>query len=230
MKMKYRYDLHVHSALSPCADNEMTPVTIVGTAMLAGLSFVAIADHNSIKNVQTALAAGEAYGINVVPAMELQTSEDIHILCLFPTYEKLKGFYQSVTFSKRKNVPEIFGEQQIVDEDDNVVGYEDTMLLDSADISSTDVPELAAKFDGVAVPAHIDRDSNGMIAILGAIEDCYKTVEISSRASSEFVERWSQGRRVIIDSDAHTLVSISSKGEVELPECTVDALLNYIRN
>lgn len=227
--MKYRYDLHVHSALSPCADKDMTPVTIVGAAKLLGLDFVAIADHNSVLNVEVAMAAGEAYGIEVVPAMELQTREDVHILCLFPTFEALQAFHSAVTFSKRLNRPDIFGEQLIMDEDDNVVGHEPTMLLDSADISSTDVPELVARFGGAAVPAHIDRDSNGMIAILGGIEDGYGTVEISSKASAEFVEKWSKGRIVIVDSDAHTLDAISSKGEVELAEYSVSALLGYIR-
>ena len=117
----YHYDLHIHSALSPCAENDMTPVTIVGLAKLNGLDFVAISDHNSIKNVEVAMAAGQFYGINVVPAMELQTNEDIHILCLFRNFEGLKSFYSEINFSTRLNKPKIFGEQRIIDEDDNIV-------------------------------------------------------------------------------------------------------------
>ena len=81
--MKIKYDLHVHSALSPCADNDMTPVNVVAYAKLNGLDMVAISDHNAIGNVEVALKAGEAFGITVVPAIEVQTLEDIHILCLF---------------------------------------------------------------------------------------------------------------------------------------------------
>ena len=72
----YHYDLHIHSALSPCAEKDMTPVTIVGLGKMNGLDFIAVSDHNSIKNVEVALKAGEFYGIKVVPAMELQTNED----------------------------------------------------------------------------------------------------------------------------------------------------------
>ena len=57
----YRYDLHIHSALSPCAEKDMTPVTIVGLAKANGLDFVAVSDHNSIKNVEVAIRAGEFY-------------------------------------------------------------------------------------------------------------------------------------------------------------------------
>ncbi len=227
--MKFRYDLHIHSALSPCADNEMTPVTIVGQAKLSGLDFVAVADHNSIKNVEVALKAGEAYDISVVPAIELQTNEDIHLLCLFPTYAALKSFYESIRFSTRLNREEIFGEQLIIDEDDNVLGKEDTMLLDSADISSESVPSLAGKFGGVAIPAHIDRYGNSMFAILGDITQNFKVVELSTKAAEEQIDFWKERFKVIVDSDSHTLETISNQSEIDLPNRSVEALLDALR-
>ncbi|MEG2450440.1 MAG: phosphoesterase [Clostridia bacterium] len=225
----YRYDLHIHSALSPCAENNMTPVTIVGEAAIIGLDFVAVADHNAIENVEVALRAGEAYGVKVVPAMELQTDEEIHILCLFENFKDLKAFFEEIKFSKMQNRKEIFGEQLIMDEDDNVVGELTRMLLASADISSDDVPKLINKHNGVAIPAHIDREMNGMLQILGAVTDGYKTVEISSRASADFVEKWKQTHKVVVDSDAHQLCDMSDKGQIELPEYSVKALLNALR-
>ena len=86
--MKIKYDFHIHSALSPCADNDMTPVNIVAYAKFNGLDMIAVADHNAIENVETAIAAGKAYGVTVVPAVEVQTAEDIHVLCLFKTFEQ----------------------------------------------------------------------------------------------------------------------------------------------
>ena len=77
---KYRYDLHIHSALSPCADDDMTPVNIVATCSALGIDILAIADHNAIKNVEAGMEVGEALGITVVPAFELQTNEDLHLL------------------------------------------------------------------------------------------------------------------------------------------------------
>lgn len=227
--MKFSYDLHIHSALSPCAENDMTPVTIVGTAKILGLDFVAVSDHNSIKNVEVALMAGEAYDIKVVPAIELQTNEDVHVLCLFKTYEDLKSFASEIPFSTRKNRDDIFGEQLVMDEDDNVVGIEESMLLDSADISVDAVPEIVARHDGVAIPAHIDREGNGMLAILGSIPKCYPTVELSSKCDRADEESWGSSRLVVIDSDAHVLGDISTRGSIDIDEYTVSALVERLK-
>ena len=227
--MKYRYDLHIHSALSPCAEEEMTPVTIVGQAALAGLDFVAIADHNAIGHVPLALRAGEEFGVRVVPAVEVQTSEDIHLLCMFRTYGELEDFFSRIPVSERKNRADIFGEQLYFDEDDNVIGREERMLLDSAAISCDDVRELAFSLGGVAVPAHIDRDANSMLNVLGAVPAEYPTVELSSRASEEELKKWSGERLVIVDSDAHILEHMSDRGEIDLPEGSVDALIDRLR-
>ncbi len=228
--MKYRYDLHVHSVLSPCADREMTPVNIVGTAKLLGLDFVAVADHNAIENVQVAIAAGKEYGIEVVPAMELQTSEDVHVLCLFEDFGSLKAFYDSIEFPYIANRKDIFGEQQIVDEDDEVVGEMDRMLLASAAISSEDVYEKCLGFGGAAVPAHVDRDMNGMLQILGGISGGYKCVEVSPSVRERLREELQESYLLITDSDAHTLEEISCAGEIELAEYSVKAFVRKLGN
>lgn len=227
--MKYRCDLHIHSALSPCAEKEMTPVTIVGQAALSGLDFVAISDHNAIGHVPLAVRAGEEFGVNVVPAVEVQTNEDIHLLCMFRTYGELEEFFSRLPLSERKNRADLFGEQLYFDEDDNVVGCEERMLLDSAAISCNDVRELAFALGGAAVPAHIDRDANSMLKILGAVPEEYPVVELSTRATAEEIAKWSRTRLVIVDSDAHVLDDISEKGEIELPERTVAALIDRLR-
>ena len=227
--MRYRYDLHIHSALSPCAEEEMTPVTIVGQAALSGLDFVAVADHNAIGHVPLALRAGEEFGVTVVPAVEVQTREDIHLLCLFATYEELEAFFCRIPVSERKNRADLFGEQLYFDEDDNVIGHEERMLLDSAAISCDDVRELAFAMGGIAVPAHIDRDANSMLNILGAVPAEYPVVELSSRASEETLAEWSRERLVIVDSDAHILDDISARGEMDLPERSASALVTALR-
>lgn len=227
--MKYRYDLHIHSALSPCAENEMTPVSVVGQAALAGLDFVAIADHNAIGHVPLAMRAGEEFGVCVVPAVEVQTSEDIHLLCLFATYGALNGFFSGLPLSQRKNRADIFGEQLYFDEDDNVTGSEERMLLDSAAISCDEVRRRVFAAGGAAVPAHIDRDANSMLRILGAVPSDYPTVELSTRATEEERAEWSRDRLVITDSDAHVADDISDRGEIELPERSVAALIERLR-
>lgn len=226
--MKFTYDLHIHSALSPCAENDMTPVTIVGTAKILGLDFVAVSDHNSTRNVEVAIRAGKEYGVKVVPAIEVQTKEDVHVLCLFKTYKDLTAFASEIPFSERKNREDIFGEQLVLDEDDAVVDKEESMLLDSADISSDDLPALAMRYDGVAIPAHIDREGNGMVAILGSISDAYPTVELSPKCDESDFEKW-KDRLIIVDSDAHVLDDISQKGSIDLDEYSVSALVDRLK-
>ena len=80
---RYYYDLHIHSCLSPCGDNDNTPNNIAGMATLCGLNIVALTDHNSCKNCPAFFAAAKKYGIIPIAGMELTTSEDIHIVCLF---------------------------------------------------------------------------------------------------------------------------------------------------
>ena len=60
---KYRYDLHLHSCLSPCADDDMTPANIAGMALLNGLQLAALSDHNSCKNCPAFFDACRVHGI-----------------------------------------------------------------------------------------------------------------------------------------------------------------------
>jgi histidinol phosphatase-like PHP family hydrolase len=224
--MKINYDLHIHSALSPCADDDMTPVNIVGFAHLSGLDMIAVADHNAIGNVEVAIKAGEKYGVTVVPAIELQTEEDIHILCLFKTYHALKNFFESITFVELQNRPEIFGNQLLFDEDNIVVGREMRLLVAGAKISVGEIKARVEAFGGAAVPAHIDREANGILSILGAIPEEFSALELSNSVSAAYRKAYGN-YRLIIDSDAHTLNGI--KGNIiELPECTPKALIDYL--
>lgn len=228
--MKFLYDLHIHSALSPCADNENTPVNIVARASAEGLEIIAVSDHNAIGNVPTAIEVGEALDVLVVPAVELQTAEDIHLLCLFENFESLKGFYDSIAFPDILNDPDVFGEQYFIDSDDEITGIEKRLLLAGALISETDVKSLAEKFSGVVVPAHVDRDANGIVAILGAVPDYYTAVELSSDCSEEVAKEYGKKFRLIFDSDSHTLCDIG-KGRklIDLKERSINALLSYLK-
>lgn len=227
--MRIKYDLHIHSALSPCADDNMTPSNIVGFAKLQGLDAVAIADHNAIANVKVAMDVGDAFDVVVVPAMELQTAEDIHILCLFEKFEDLQSFYNSIHFADIQNRAEIFGEQLILDEDDNVLGQEQRMLLVASGVSVEEVVSLAKQHNGIAVAAHIDREENGMVAILGTVTEDFSVVEISATATKQ-IQCYTTGRKVITNSDAHTLEDIGvADGELEVVERSAKGILQALR-
>ena len=124
--MKLSYDLHIHSCLSPCGDNDMTPNNIVNMAILNGLVVIALTDHNSCKNCPAFLEAAQRSGILAIPGMELCTSEEIHVVCLFPELRQAMAFdrevYQYVP--PIQNDPRIFGEQLILDGEDRQIGQE----------------------------------------------------------------------------------------------------------
>ena len=227
--MRIKYDLHIHSALSPCADDNMTPSNIVGFAKLQGLDAVAIADHNAIANVKVAMDVGDAFDVVVVPAMELQTAEDIHILCLFESLEDLQSFYNCINFADIQNRAEIFGEQLILDEDDNILGKEQRMLLVASGVSVEEVVSLAKQHNGIAVAAHVDREENGMVAILGTVTEDFSVVEISATATKQ-IQCYTTGRKVITNSDAHTLEDIGvADGELEVVERSAKGILQALR-
>lgn len=210
------YDFHIHTALSPCADNEMTPCNIIGMAKIMQHEVIAVSDHNSVKNAGAVMRAGEKEGIRVIPAMEVETMEEVHILTLFKTLETAERAAK-IVYDKLpdiKNRPEIFGEQCIMDEFDNVIGHEEKLLLSPAAISINELFEIVGELNGIFIPAHIDRHSYSVLTNLGFIPDDIdiKYVEISGNVDN--IEDYTNSRpnlkkyKVTRSSDAHRLESL----------------------
>jgi hypothetical protein len=222
---RYYYDLHIHSCLSPCADNDMTPCNIAGMAAIKGLGIVALTDHNSTKNCRAFFAAAKRHGIVPIAGMELTTAEDVHIVCLFPTLEAAEKFddeYRSFRILY-KNRKDIFGDQLILDEEDNVIGEEEHLLLNASTLSIEEAGLLARKYGAAVFPAHIDRDENGIIAALGCVPETphFHAVEFRDRESiGEYSEKYSLSDKLILtDSDAHYLWDISeAENYIELED------------
>ena len=214
---RYYYDLHIHSCLSPCADDDNTPNNIAGMAKLSGLDVVALTDHNSVKNCPAFFEAAERYGIIPVAGMELTTSEDIHAVCLFEHLDDAMSFGDEIDHRRIpiKNRPDIFGEQLILDGDDNLIGKEENMLSIATDVSIDELAALVNSFNGICYPAHIDRDSNGIIAILGTLPDSlgFTTVEFRDKNNvGAYSERFNLvGKTIVTDSDAHFLEGIRDR-------------------
>ena len=168
--MTVRTDLHIHSCLSPCADEDMTPADLAGMSFINGQRLIALTDHNSARNCPAAAAAAAAYGLGFIPGMEVTTSEDIHAVCLFPDLCCALDFdgYIYRHIPDIPNRPEVFGNQVILDADGCVLGTEPRLLITGCDISILDLPGIVAGYGGVCYPAHIDREGNGLLGILGA--------------------------------------------------------------
>lgn len=233
----YYYDFHTHSCLSPCGDNDMTPNNMVNMALLAGCDIMAITDHNTCKNAPAVMKAGEEAGLLVIPGMELCTSEEAHIVCLFETLDGAMEFdryiYENIPHIKNKS--EIFGEQRICDDKDNIIGYEDNLLLVASSVGSYDIMSITERFGGVAYPAHIDRDSYSIYASLGAVpQDCgFTAAEITMGCSYENMlekEPFLNDLKVFRSSDAHYLETLAGdKQIIHLPEKSIKAVIDRIR-
>ena len=166
-------DFHIHSCLSPCGDDSMTPALAAGLLKLAGYDVAALTDHNAVGNCPAFFRACESYGLTPLAGMELTTAEDVHVVCLLPTLEKALAFGRAVDEHRVRirNRPQFFGRQLYMDAEDNVVGEEEDLLPNATDLGLEDAFALACEFGAVCYPAHVDREANGILAILGDLPE-----------------------------------------------------------
>jgi len=214
-----RCDFHIHSALSPCADKDMTPGNIVAMAKLKGLDAIAVTDHQSCGNVNSAMVLARQFGITVVPGMELETNEEIHSICLFPDLNSAIIFDKIVKehLPGIANREDIFGEQLLFDENDERTGKETFLLLTPCSLSFNEAARLAQELGGVMYPAHIDRDSYSILTVMGEIPQEYTglALEISANCNlDEFLQKHPHinNFKLIQSSDAHLLEDILEPG------------------
>jgi len=216
MLEKYYYDFHIHSCLSPCADDDMTPNNIAGMATLKGLHVLALTDHNSCKNCPSFFKACKKQGIIPIAGAEVTTAEDIHAVCLFPTLEAAMEFDAALESYKIpfKNDEEVFGSQLIMDEEDNVTGHEEMLLVNATSLDIDSLWDFAHGFDALVYPAHIDREANGIVSVLGTLP---KTPEFTA-FEFHFADRVDEykarfellsDKPIVISSDAHFLWDIN---------------------
>lgn len=234
--MLISYDLHIHSCLSPCGEEEMTPNNIVGMAQLLELGMIAVADHNTARQLPAIQKLAEEAGILLVPAIEITTAEEAHVLSLFPDVPAALEVGELVydALPPVRNRPDIFGTQVIMDEQDNPCGELDKLLINATRLSIGEVFRVVRSVGGVPVPAHVDKSAYSVISSLGMIppELEAKSVEISPQGLKRgFVLPEREKYRVITDSDAHALetMSMHTACTMELTECSVKAVLDDLR-
>lgn len=210
--LKLSYDLHIHSCLSPCGSEDMTPANIVHMALLKELDVIAVTDHNSCRNCPPVLSLADKLGITAIPGMELCTSEEVHVLCLFAELKDALAF-DSYVYSRLLKVPnseKIFGSQEIYDEEDHCIGTEPYLLINAADISFGRLETLMQEYHGIYIPAHMDKGSNSLISNLGFIPPdasftCAELKDIGKK--EEYIQTYPYLLRcnILSNSDAHSL-------------------------
>jgi PHP family Zn ribbon phosphoesterase len=186
---KFRADLHVHTVLSPCADVAMIPPLIVQRALEHKIDLIAITDHNSSANVRAVQRAAEGTDLTVLPGMEVQSREDVHLLTLFEDLEPLRAWQKQVDNSlpDLPNQPGFFGEQFVVDETGDFIRSETRLLLTSTSLSIDEIFERVDALGGLVIPAHVERFSYGLFPTLGLISEKWHlpALEISRHTSPE---------------------------------------------
>ena len=233
---RFFYDLHLHSALSPCGDNDMTPNNIVNMAKLSGLDIIALTDHNSCLNCEAAMQVGEAIGLTVVPGMELCTAEEFHMVCLLPDLERAMELSRIVREKTPpiQNRPDVFGDQLVMNCDDEVIGQEEILLVNASTLTMDEAEDLVLGLGGACFPAHIDKSAYSILASLGEIppEADFHAVEISQRgdvASLREDHPLIQQMILLKSSDAHYLCDIAEQGAwLDLPELSPQALIDAL--
>jgi len=227
---KVRADLHLHTCLSPCADDQMQATAIVQQAKKMDLDMIGICDHNSAENVAAVVKAGAREGLPVIAGMEITTTEEVHILGLFNTEQGLMNM-QDVIY---QNLPsgdygQAYGPQTVVDEWDNVVGANSRLLLGATALTVEEVVDAIHDRSGVAIASHIDRERFGLIGQLGFIPEGLRldALEVSSLSSV----KQEYDYPIVTFSDAHFLEDIGNNSTCFMIEdASVDEIRKALKN
>jgi hypothetical protein len=219
---RYRADLHVHTVLSPCAELDMGAPDIVEKCLLEGIDIIAVTDHNAVANAKAVADAARYTDLEVICGSEVQSSEDIHILCLFPNLEAAVSFGKWVEnlLPPVKNRPDSFGHQFVIDKDNRILEEVPFLLLQGIDATVEQIISRTHQLGGASILAHIDRPAYSYLAVLGMIPENLPVdaVELSGKLSKEEALAWKEkagGRRIIRSSDAHRLSDLKGDGTTD---------------
>jgi PHP family Zn ribbon phosphoesterase len=229
-------DFHIHSTLSPCGSLEMSPRNIVARAKEVGLDVIAVTDHNMTENSYFVHEAGRKSGIVVLFGMELQTEEEIHLLALFDNFDVAFRFQKEIgqLLPAIPNDPEFYGDQVVVDENDEIVRFEERLLLNSARISIGDATGWIKSQGGVAIPSHIDSPTFSIISQLGFVPDGvpFDALEIVDSNNAAKLAPYIMARDIplVTFSDAHYLKDIGQRRvHLSLDEPTCKELVKALQ-
>jgi len=224
----FRAELHIHTVLSPCAGVEMIPPLIVRTAVSTGINLIAITDHNASENVAAVIKAAQGEDLTVLPGMELQTKEEVHVLCIFDTLEQLEKLQELVnhTLPDVPNNIEYFGEQFIVDQTGAFIRRKEQLLINSTKLSIEEAEQAVHDLSGLFIPAHVNRQAFGLFYHLEFVPPDLNVdaLEISRHKTPETVLRdlpQIKGYPLIQSGDVHFLHDFLGVNQFRLHQPTI---------
>jgi len=167
---RFKADLHIHTCLSPCAELDMTPKAIVEKSLELDLGIIAICDHNSAENVEATIRAGTQHDLRVLPGLEISSREEVHVLAIFETAREALCM-QEIVYGHLKgaNRPDLFGDQVVANEFDEVDGFNDRLLIGAVDLGLQEIVGEVQRLGGLNIASHVDRPSFSIIGQLGFI-------------------------------------------------------------
>lgn len=233
-------DLHIHTCLSLCAELDMTPSRIIDAAIKNGLDIIAISDHNSAENVEVAMKIAKNKGITVLPAMEITSYEEAHVLAIFPSSEDALKMQEIVytalpDYSNQMESDKLHGYQLVVNENDEIMNFNKRFFFGAINLSVKNIVETIHNIGGIAIASHIDRESFSVISQLGIISDDmqFDAIEISCNTGKREAElKFKQYAKLpfIASSDAHHLDDIGKRTTVFfLEEISFDEIMAALR-
>lgn len=206
--------MHIHTCLSPCADEGMRPAAIVREARRKRADIIGICDHNSMENVEAVMKAGVRENLRVLGGMEITSREEVHILAYCEGLAMLENMQKTVyAHLPGENDESGFGAQHVVNEFDERIGSNSRLLIGATDLGVREIVDLIRSAGGLAIAAHIDRERFSLMSQLGFIPETLRLdgLEVSSLTTAPEARRrfpGIAGYPVLRSSDAHFLDDI----------------------
>ncbi|MCL5123384.1 MAG: histidinol phosphatase [Deltaproteobacteria bacterium] len=217
-------------------DSLNTCWTIVKTALEKGLDMIAICDHNSARNVAATVRAAQGSSVRIVPGLEITSSEEVHVVGLFPSINEAQ-LAQDEVYARLSgtNDEEAIGYQVVVDEFDMVEDMEQALLIGATTLDIYKVVDLIHGLGGLAVASHVDRPGFGIFSQLGFVPSDLKldALEISRHANwNSAKEKFGRPSNcpLIASSDAHYVEDIGAAyTEVLMADTSFEELRSAIQ-
>ncbi len=211
---RFKADLHIHSCLSPCGDLDMSPRAIVSKSLEAGLDLIAVCDHNSAENVAAVIRAASEKSLWVLPGMEISSREEVHTLAIFDRVDQVLQM-QELVYSglKGTNRPELFGDQVVANEFDEVEGFNDRLLIGAVQVPLGELVKQVRRLGGLSIASHVDRPSFSILSQLGFVPKDLNldALEVSVHTDKESARKEIPGLEeypLLSFSDAHFLSDV----------------------
>lgn len=209
-------DVQIHSCLSPCGSLDNSPRRIVAEAEKKNIDIIALTDHNTTANCPAFAAAVKAADkITAFYGTEVTSEEEVHVICLFETPKCAIAFgnYISSHLAPGKNKPDFFGDQPVVDAEENIIRLEDALLAGATFLSIDTIVKQAHQHEGIAIASHIDRNTQSIFSQLGIWPEGvpFDACDVSKHGNADnFRDRVPENIPFIRSSDAHYLEDIGS--------------------